>query len=98
MYKSIAPFIIHTNNKYMKIEVPSEAELQFYYYMRGTCGSGIKAIITAIFAVDMQNRAKLALGFPELVEICNRYNNEVGYYDYLCKKIDDYYEKLNNEA
>lgn len=78
----------------MNIEVPSEAELQFYYYMRGRCGSGIKALITAIFALDMENRAKLALGFPELVTICNRYNTEPGFYDNLLKKIDNYYNSF----
>ena len=55
----------------MTIEVPSEAELQFYYYMRGTCGSGTKALITAIFALDVENRERIAKGFPELVSICS---------------------------
>lgn len=78
----------------MTIEVPSEAELQFYYYMRGTCGSGIKALITAIFALDVENRERMAKGFPELVSICNRYNTETGFYDNLLKKIDNYYNSF----
>jgi hypothetical protein len=73
------------------MEKPTEAELQFYYYMRGTSGNGVKSLITAIFALDLENRAKIALGFPELVDICNRYNNESGFYDKLLTKINNYY-------
>ena len=77
------------------MEKPSEAELQFYYYMRGTCGNGVQKLITAIFALDLENRDKIALGFPELVDICNKYNNESGFYDKLLTKINNYYATSN---
>jgi hypothetical protein len=55
-------------------------------YKLGLAGSGITALINAIFALDTNNRAKVAKGFPELVEVCNKYNLEAGYWEDLVKR------------
>lgn len=52
-------------------------------------GSGMTALIKAIFALDPDNRAKIALGFPDLVEVVNRYNNEIGYWQDLVKRWNE---------
>ena len=64
-------------------ELMSPAELEFMYYKRGMAGGGMTALIDCIFKMDMPNRAKIALGFPELVDVCNRFNNELGYWEDL---------------
>ena len=46
-------------------------------------GSGMTALIEAIWKLDRNNRAKIALGYPELVTICNRFNDENGYWEDL---------------
>lgn len=53
------------------------------FYKNGMAGSGYTALIDAIFKLDRTNRAKIALGFPELVQVCNRFNDEVGYWEDL---------------
>lgn len=58
-------------------------EEKFMHYKLGILGSGMTALIDAIWKLDTNNRAKIALGFPELVEVCNRYNNEIGYWEDL---------------
>lgn len=62
------------------------AEELFMHYKNGMAGSGMTALIEAIFRLDRPNRAKMALGFPELVEVCDRYNNELGYWEDLQKR------------
>ncbi len=47
------------------------------------------ALIDAIFALDINNRTKLAMGFPELVEVVNRYNFENGYWEDLVKRWNE---------
>lgn len=69
----------------MEVKRPTltEAEVQFMHYKLGMLGSGYTALIEAIWKLDRVNRAKIALGYPELVTICNRYNNEIGYWEDL---------------
>lgn len=64
-------------------EVITPAEELFIYYKLGTAGGGMTALIDCIFKLDMPNRAKIAKGYPELVEVCNRFNNESGYWEDL---------------
>jgi hypothetical protein len=59
------------------------AELMFMRYKNGMLGSGYTALIDAIWKLDDDNRAKVGLGFPELVTVCNRYNKEHGYWEDL---------------
>ena len=44
-------------------------------------GNDITALIEAIYKLDRFNLAKIALGFSELVTICNRYNVESGHWE-----------------
>lgn len=64
----------------------TEAEHVFCMYKLGMEGSGMTALINAIFALDTNNRAKVALGFPELVEVINRFNFEDGYWRDLVER------------
>lgn len=75
----------------------TEAEELFMHYKRGMAGSGYTALIDAIFALDRPNRAKIALGYPELVEVCNRYNNEIGYWEDLQKRWNKEYNLVNTD-
>ena len=61
----------------------TEAEMLFMHYKKGMAGSGMTALIEAIWKLDRKNRAKVALGYPELVTICNRFNDETGYWEDL---------------
>ena len=61
----------------------TDAEIQLMHYKLGILGSGFTALIDAIWKLDRSNRAKIALGFPELVAVCNRFNNEMGYWEDL---------------
>lgn len=61
----------------------TEAEVVFMHYKKGMAGSGMTALIEAIWKLDRKNRAKIALGYPELVEVCNRFNDETGYWEDL---------------
>jgi len=67
-------------------EFVTPAEEVFMYYKNGMAGSGYTALIDAIFKLDRIQRAKLAKGFPELVTVCNRYNDEMGYWNDLQKR------------
>lgn len=71
----------------VSIEPISPAELDFMYYKHGVAGSGMTALIDCIFKLDMPNRIKLAKGFPELVDVCNRFNNEPGYWEDLQERF-----------
>lgn len=61
----------------------TETEILFMHYKNKMAGSGMTALIDAIWKLDRKNRAKIALGYPELVEVCNRFNDEIGYWDDL---------------
>jgi ABC-type ATPase involved in cell division len=73
----------------------TEAEELFMHYKNGVAGSGMAALIEAIFKLDRPNRAKIALGFPDLVEVCNRFNNELGYWEDLQKRWKQEYNLVN---
>ena len=75
----------------------TKAEELFMFYKNGMAGSGFTALIDAIFKLDRPNRAKIALGYPELVEVCNRYNNEIGYWEDLQKRYEKEYNIVNTD-
>ena len=58
----------------------TEAEEVFCMYKLGREGSFMTSLIETIFKGDMPSRAKIALGYPELVEVINNYNNTRGYW------------------
>ena len=67
----------------------TEAEQIFCMYKLGKEGSGMTALINAIFALDTDNRAKLAKGYPELVEVVNKYNFETDYWEDLTERWNE---------
>lgn len=71
----------------------SEAEEKFCYYKLGMAGSGITALINAVFALDKPNREKISMGFPELVDVVNRYNYEMGYWEDLRERWNQYHHQ-----
>jgi hypothetical protein len=75
--------------------VLTEAEQLFMHYKNGMAGSGMTALIDAIFKLDTTNRAKIALGYPELIQVCNRFNNEIGYWEDLQKRWKKSNELIN---
>ena len=64
-----------------------QTELEFVYFMRGTSGSFRANLFNTIFSSDIENLKKLSLGFPNEVEVVNRYRNEEGYWQKLLKKL-----------
>lgn len=62
------------------------SEELFMHYKRGRAGSGYTALIDAILKLDRNNQDKIAMGFPELVRVCIRYQNESGYWENLLER------------
>lgn len=75
----------------------TEAEVLFMHYKKGIAGSGMTALIEAIWKLDRKNRAKIALGYPELVTVCNRFNDEVGYWEDLQERYNQSNQYINTE-
>ena len=67
------------------------------HYKNGIAGSGMTALIDAIWKLDVKNRAKIALGFPELIHVCNRFNNETGYWEDLQQRWKESNKYINTE-
>lgn len=67
------------------------AEDKFMEFKQNMTGSGYTALINCIFALDTPNRQKMTKGFPELVEVVNRYNNERGYWPDLVARYNEEY-------
>jgi hypothetical protein len=67
----------------------TKAEFDFCFYKRGTAGSFKSNLIETIFSADDDNRKKLAQGFPDLVEVVNRYNRERGYWEDLQNRFNN---------
>lgn len=66
--------------------IVSEAEHIFCMYKLGLEGSFMTSLITTIFKGDLENRNKLAEGFPELVDVCNKFQLQKGYWEDLVKR------------
>jgi hypothetical protein len=69
-----------------KTEVVSPAEHIFCMYKLTLEGSFMTSLITTILRGDIENRSKIAKGFPELVEVCNKYSFQTGYWEDLVKR------------
>ena len=63
------------------------AELEFYFFMRGTSGSFMTNLFKTIMSSDISNQMKLSLSFPNEVEVVKRYQTEDGYWQELQKKL-----------
>lgn len=66
--------------------VISSAEEIFCMYKLGLEGSFMTSLISTIFKGDIPNRAKIGMGYPELVEVCNNFNFKKGYWDELVER------------
>jgi hypothetical protein len=65
------------------MEEITNAEREFMFYKAGTAGSFHTALIETIMKADIRNQARLALGFPEDVQVVQRFQNESGYWEDL---------------
>jgi hypothetical protein len=65
------------------------AESTFCMYKLGMEGSFTTSLINTIFKADTQNRILLAKGYPEIVEVCNNFNNTPGYWKDLQKRWNE---------
>jgi hypothetical protein len=65
-----------------------EARQELVYYLAGRCGSFMTKLIGAIMAADNENSFKLALGFPNLVNVIRKYQNVPGYYEDYIKPLE----------
>lgn len=73
----------------MSTEKLTKEELDFCFYKRGNAGGFKTKLIETIFAADDDNRKKLALAFPDLVEVVNKYNYERGYWKDLEERFEN---------
>lgn len=65
----------------------TETEMLLFYWQNGTAGSFSSALFELIGRADTFNKWKLAKGFPEEVAVFVRYQEEQGYWEDLCKRI-----------
>jgi hypothetical protein len=72
----------------MNLKEPTitSAEEVFCMFKLNLEGSFMTSLINTIFKGDVINRAKLAQGYPELVDVCNKFNNERGYWEDLVER------------
>ena len=64
----------------------TNAEKEFCFFKLGLSGSFIESLINTAFRADIHNQHKLALGFPELIEVVIRYQTESGYWENLVER------------
>lgn len=62
------------------------AEEIFCMYKLNLEGSFITSLIETIFKGDIINQTKIARGYPELVEVAQRYGSEIGYWKDLVNR------------
>ena len=66
--------------------IVTKAEERLCMYMRGIASNSTSLLIKTIFAMDDDNRAKMALGFPDEVNVIIRYKTESGYWQDLVNR------------
>lgn len=72
----------------------TDAEEIFCFYKLGKEGSFMTSLIDTIFKGDDKNQAKIAKGYPELVEVIQRYGRERGYWKDLVNRWNKEYPLL----
>ena len=74
----------------------TKTEMAFFFVARGDfkATNFTSLMIQIIQKADHINTEKLKMGFPELVEVTNRYSNEEGYWEDLCNRVN---EKENSD-
>ena len=70
------------------------AEEIFCFYKMNREGSFMTSLIETIFKGDEKNQAKIAKGYPELVEVIQRYGGERGYWNDLVDRWNKEYPTL----
>ena len=72
----------------------TDAEEIFCFYKLGKEGSFMTSLIDTIFKGDDRNQAKIAKGYPDLVEVIQRYGKEKGYWSNLVERWNKEYPLL----
>jgi hypothetical protein len=72
----------------------TEAEEIFCFFKLNREGSFMTSLIETIFKGDDRNQAKIAKGYPELVQVIQRYGGEKGYWSDLVKRWNKEYPLL----
>lgn len=67
----------------------TEGERSLYRWQYKIAGSFERCLWDAITAADSTNLAAIAQGFPSHVEAYRRYTSEHGYFDELCKRMNE---------
>jgi len=65
----------------------TDAEIEIYYWQNDRAGSFTTKLIETICKADLLNQAKLSLGFPDLVEAVQRFQNERGYWESIQERM-----------
>jgi hypothetical protein len=74
----------------------SHDEALFVRHKLGQASSGEEALIQCIYSLDKAGRQKMALGFPGIVEVVNKYNFERGYAkDLISRYNEEFGTKIN---
>lgn len=67
----------------------TEGERSLYRWQYKIAGGFERSLWDAITAADSTNLAAIAQGFPSHVEAYRRYTSERGYFDELCKRMNE---------
>lgn len=85
-----ALMIVQTLIASMNNDVPTEAEMELYYWQYDRTGSFLKYLFNAISVADTVNRARLKMSYPNEVEAVWRYKNEPGYWENLEQRMKNH--------
>ena len=64
----------------------SSAEWELYFWRIGTAGSFITALFNVAARADLNNLARLSLGFPDEIAVYRRYADLPGYWEALQRR------------
>jgi hypothetical protein len=67
----------------------TDAEREFCFFKLGLAGSFMESLIETAFKADIHNQYKLAMGFPELMDVVMKYQTERGYWQALAKRFNE---------
>jgi hypothetical protein len=73
----------------------TDAEREFCFNRMGMSGSFMERLIATIQAADIINQSKLSMGFPELVGVVRRFQQEEGYWEDLVERFKEQYPNSN---
>lgn len=68
--------------------ITCEQYLYDYMMQNGRNGSFTTSLISCILKADTNNQYNLSLGFPEMVEVVQRYQTEEGYWEVVQEKYN----------